>query len=234
MVLEARRCSRWNVESSSGRYVPSPRLLPLAQECISTDLYNQGVQRNTIDGFLVALASRSPVIQVASSLDYRREQRGLVLDPKDDMEAGDYGEVEAWHRWGTASKGWFVKGEEAEFEDAVRRLVGTEPGTPKTLRVYGRNLVVPWTLGGVARFTYSDLCENALGPADYITLGSAFVGPPCPSIELSLIFIYSTPSSSPTSPSFSSTPRTRLVDLLPSSIPFVRADPILARPLTLY
>lgn len=137
MVLEARRCSRWNVESSSGRYVPSPRLLPLAQECIITDLYNQGVQRNTIDGFLVALASRSPVIQVASSLDYRREQRGLVLDPKDDMEAGDYGEVEAWHRWGTASKGWFVKGEEAEFEDAVRRLVGTEPGRPRPCAYMG-------------------------------------------------------------------------------------------------
>lgn len=185
MVLEVGRCSRWNVESSSRGYVrshhPPP---PPAHECTSTDLYNQGVQRNTIDGFLVALASRSPVIQVASSLDYRREQRGLVLDPKDDMEAGDYGEVEAWHRWGTASKGWFVKGEEAEFEDAVKRLVGTEPGTPKTLRVYGRDLVVPWTLGGVARFTYADLCENALGPADYITLGSAFVSSIPSAIEL--------------------------------------------------
>lgn len=58
-------------------------------------------------------------------------------------------------------------------------MVGTEQGegSEKTLRVYGRDVRVPWALGGVARFSFSDLCENRrpLGPADYITLGSEFV-----------------------------------------------------------
>lgn len=41
-------------------------------------------------------------------------------------------------------------------------------------QVYGRNLVVPWTSGGVAKFSFQTLCEGALGPADYITLGSKY------------------------------------------------------------
>lgn len=34
---------------------------------------------------------------------------------------------------------------------------------------------MPWAAGGVARFSFKDLCEQPLGPADYISIGSAFV-----------------------------------------------------------
>ncbi|KAK4699334.1 hypothetical protein P7C70_g6928, partial [Phenoliferia sp. Uapishka_3] len=145
---------------------------------VPEDLYNAGVQRDSVNAFLLALSSRSPVIEIASPLDYRREQRGVSLSPSTSSDvAGDFGTEEAWKRWGSRAKGWFVKGEEKEFEEGVEWIVGKgaeSKGAKRVLKVYGRDLVVPWTLDGVARFTFKDVCESALGPADYITIASNF------------------------------------------------------------
>ena len=43
-----------------------------------------------------------------------------------------------------------------------------------TLRVYGRNLLVPRHLSGVTKWTFNEVCGTNLGPADYITLASTF------------------------------------------------------------
>lgn len=168
----------------------------------SADLYNSGVQRESLNPFLVALAARSPAIELRSALDYRREQRGRdALDPADDRPAGGFGTVEAWQRWGTGARGWFVAGEEQEFEAATKRVVGEEAGKPTQLKVYGRKVVVPWAVGGVARFTFAQLCLAALGPADYITIGSNFVRRlrPVKFGRLLTARCDSTPSSSPKS-----------------------------------
>jgi predicted ATPase len=47
-------------------------------------------------------------------------------------------------------------------------------GAPTSVNVYGRKVKVPWAVDKVARFTFADLCEQALGTADYITLASNF------------------------------------------------------------
>ncbi|SCZ91364.1 BZ3500_MvSof-1268-A1-R1_Chr1-2g01361 [Microbotryum saponariae] len=152
-------------------------LIRLTRACSPTrlDLYNSGVQKESLSPFLLALAARSPVLELRSATDYRREQHGKdALDGTNDREPGDFGQVEAWQRWGSAAKGWFVKGQEAEFQDAVERIVGNNEGKPTSMKVYGRNVVIPWAVGGVARFSFSELCEKALGPADFISLGSQF------------------------------------------------------------
>lgn len=59
-------------------------------------------------------------------------------------------------------------------------MLGDAKGEEKVLSVYGRKVKVPWAAGGVARFSFKELCEKPLGPADYITLGSEFVRT-CPS-----------------------------------------------------
>ena len=157
----------------------------------TADLYNSGVQRNSVNTFLDALEARCPPVELRSATDYRREQRGVDLDNSTDREAGDYGTPEAWKRWGSASKAWFVRGQEKEFKNAVDRIIGDVEGTPANLKVsplsstivsladasrqvYGRDLVVPWAYKGVAKFSFKTLCEGALGPADYITLGSTY------------------------------------------------------------
>ena len=43
-----------------------------------------------------------------------------------------------------------------------------------TLRVYGRDLLVPRSLSGVTSWTFDELCRTNLGPADYITIASTF------------------------------------------------------------
>ena len=139
-------------------------------------MYNSGVQRQAVQSFLVALASRSPVVELDSPVDWRREaQRGLALDPAQDRAPGAFGEVEAWQRWGSRAKGWFVAGEEREFDEAVKRIVGEEPPVEKRIKVYGRDVVAPWVVGGVAKFTFKELCEAPLGPADFTTISATFV-----------------------------------------------------------
>lgn len=133
------------------------------------------MQRDSVNAFLLALSARSPVIEIASPLDYRREQRGVSLAASDDLP-GDFGSVDAWKRWGSRAKGWYVKGEEAEFQKGVDWIVGEGVGEKRVLKVYGRDLVVPWSFEGVAKFSFKDLCESALGPADYITIASNYVG----------------------------------------------------------
>lgn len=57
-------------------------------------------------------------------------------------------------------------------------LLGT--GKPATVTVYGRPVVIPLsydasgTHAPVCRFTFSQLCDVPLGPADYLTLASSY------------------------------------------------------------
>lgn len=154
---------------------------PLLNPLVSIDLYKQGIQRSTLSPFLSALSHRSPVIELISPNDYRLVARSQhPLSPENDSATpGEHGTEEAWKRWGTRSRAWFVKGEEKEYENALNWVIGVEEGKiqgeARELSVYGRKLKVPWSNGGVARFTFKELCEKALGPADYITLGSEFV-----------------------------------------------------------
>jgi protein AFG1 len=47
-------------------------------------------------------------------------------------------------------------------------------GAPSSVNVYGRKVKIPWAVDKIARFTFADLCEEALGTADYITIASNF------------------------------------------------------------
>ena len=69
------------------------------------------------------------------------------------------------------------------LEGIARQLtsakITTDPKAPipwesTTLRVYGRNLIVPRALSGVTYWTFEELCCSNLGPADYITLASTY------------------------------------------------------------
>ncbi|MCJ1410936.1 hypothetical protein MMC19_005024 [Ptychographa xylographoides] len=52
--------------------------------------------------------------------------------------------------------------------------LSTIPWKITTLRVYGRNVLVPRSLGSTTMWTFSELCASNLGPADYISLASNF------------------------------------------------------------
>ncbi|KAJ9116379.1 hypothetical protein QFC22_004820 [Naganishia vaughanmartiniae] len=121
------------------------------------DLYHHGIQRDRMVSFLSALKSRCVVHEVNGGRDFR-----LGRNEED---------IEERRKGGGSS--WFVN-DHAAFEAEVQRLTGGREGAPTSVNVYGRQVQVPWASGKVARFTFAQLCEEALGSADYITLASTY------------------------------------------------------------
>ena len=60
------------------------------------------------------------------------------------------------------------------MDAAWQRLTDSKRGSPQTLTVLQRKLVVPQAAKGVARFTFDELCRQPLGAADYLALARAF------------------------------------------------------------
>lgn len=48
------------------------------------------------------------------------------------------------------------------------------PWQTSTMRVYGRNVLIPRAHHGVTSWTFTELCASNLGPADYVTLASTY------------------------------------------------------------
>ena len=57
---------------------------------------------------------------------------------------------------------------------AFEALTGVERGKPMVLRVLGRALAVPEAHAHVGRFSFAELCEAPLGPADYLYIARYF------------------------------------------------------------
>ncbi|MFO1190382.1 MAG: cell division protein ZapE [Alphaproteobacteria bacterium] len=117
-----------------------------------SDLYKDGLQRESFLPFIDLLQERLDILEMSGSVDYRLARlKGLSvyhtpLGPRAD----------------------------AALDDAFRRLTDDAAGAPLTLEVQGRRLVVPRAARGVARFTFSELCERPLGAADFIALATHF------------------------------------------------------------
>lgn len=67
------------------------------------------------------------------------------------------------------------------FNTAQLQTVGSHfssanaiPWQQATIRVYGRQVLIPRSNNGVALFTFSEICGTALGSADYISLASTY------------------------------------------------------------
>lgn len=66
-------------------------------------------------------------------------------------------------------------------EDAVQtldalflKMTGKKKGSPFTLTILGRTLIVPQAAGNVARFDFADVCEKPLASADYLAIAERF------------------------------------------------------------
>jgi protein AFG1 len=76
-------------------------------------------------------------------------------------------------------KNYVMLSDEESWNTAIKAALpaNTESPVPwrsETILIYGRKVPVPRHLEGVASWTFEELCESTLGPADYITLASTF------------------------------------------------------------
>ncbi len=117
------------------------------------DLYHHGVQRDRMASFLEALKARCTVYEVNGGKDFRLGE-GEAVPEKD--------------------RKWFGMEDRAAFEKAVEELTGGKKGVPSSVNVYGRKVRVPWTVDKIARFTFAELCDEALATADYISICSKY------------------------------------------------------------
>jgi len=63
---------------------------------------------------------------------------------------------------------------DAAMDAAWQRMTDSKRGTPITLKVMQRKLIVPQTAKGVARLSFDALCREPLGAADYLALARTF------------------------------------------------------------
>ncbi|XP_070568513.1 AFG1-like ATPase isoform X2 [Ptychodera flava] len=119
------------------------------------DLYKNGLQRSHFVPFIKVLKDHCETMSLTQGIDYR--QMGLPSD----------GDV------------YFIKGltdADAELDHIFGELARREdaPVESRTLHLLGRKLEVPVCCGGVADFTFHDLCVKPRGAADYIKISKEF------------------------------------------------------------
>lgn len=116
------------------------------------DLYKDGLQREKFLPFIELIKTKLDVLALESLQDYRLGR--LMGSPVYHTPLGPAAE--------------------AALDGAWARLTDDAPLKPDHILVQGRRVAVPAAAHQVARFTFADLCEKALGPTDYLAIAAQF------------------------------------------------------------
>jgi cell division protein ZapE len=116
------------------------------------DLYRDGLNRALFLPFIAMLEQHMEIVRLEARADFRLEKLAgspVYYAPADEVAR-------------------------AALDRLFERLTGATPAGPVTLQVHGRDIVVPRAAAGVARFSFSELCDRPLGAADYIAVAQRF------------------------------------------------------------
>jgi predicted ATPase len=150
------------------------------------DLYLNGLQRDRFLPFIELLKQECEVVSMwESEKDYRLILKSMdALDVPSPSTTGVSGHAngsndEMKRKKRKIQKVYFEGGREArkEFDELFYDLVGSSVSvTPTSLRTQGRKVPIPQAslVKGIARFQFEDLCQKALGAADYLIIGQHF------------------------------------------------------------
>ncbi len=116
------------------------------------ELYSGGLQRELFLPFIALIKQKLDVLHLEGRLDYRLAR--LMSMQVYHVPLG--------------------RGAERALDRAFRDLTDNAPSAPAFLDVMGRRVPVPASAKGVARFRFADLCEQPLGPTDFIAIADAF------------------------------------------------------------
>lgn len=117
---------------------------------IPDDLYKHGLNRDLFLPFIALIKERMVTHELASPTDYRQDRLAgspVYFTP--------------------------VNVESKAQMDAVWRDLAGGDADPLTLKVKGRDVVIPMFRNGVGRARFHGLCGQPLGPADYLAVAEA-------------------------------------------------------------
>jgi cell division protein ZapE len=112
------------------------------------DLYKGGLNRALFLPFIAQISDHMEVLRLDARTDFRLEKLAGV-------------------------KMWLVPADAAAaaaLDKAWARMTGNAPCKPRDISIKGRVLHVPCSANGVARFSFADICEQALAASDYVRL----------------------------------------------------------------
>jgi cell division protein ZapE len=116
------------------------------------ELYSAGLQRELFLPFIALIKQKLDILHLEGRIDYRMAR--LMS-------------MQVYHvPLGPAA--------DRALDRAFRDLTDNTPSKPDVLNVMGRRVPVPASAKGVARFRFADLCEQPLGPSDFIAIADAF------------------------------------------------------------
>ncbi len=116
------------------------------------DLYKDGLNRALFLPFVSLLTARLEVVHLAARTDFRLDKLRAIAAyhvPADDAAR-------------------------ASLDRSFQALSGSAAAREVVLTVLGRPLHIGQAAAGVARMSFHDLCEAALGPADYLAIARQF------------------------------------------------------------
>lgn len=112
------------------------------------DLYKGGLNRSLFLPFIAQIEEHMSVLRLEARTDFRLEKLAGI-------------------------KMWLVPADAAAaaaLDKAWAKMTGNAPRRPRDISIKGRNLHVPCSANGVARFSFADLCEQPLAASDYLRL----------------------------------------------------------------
>ncbi len=116
------------------------------------DLYLNGLNRPLFLPFIALFKEKLDVLHLAAARDYRLQRLSGSR---------------VWHSPLGA-------GTDAALEHAFALLTDAAPGAPEEIELLGRKLPIPRQARGVAFCQFHDLCEQPLGPADFLAIARRY------------------------------------------------------------
>jgi len=116
------------------------------------DLYKNGINRQLFVPFIEMLKGALDVVAVRGPVDFRLDRL-------------------------RAARTWLSPNDsacQAEFERLWTDMLDGAAETGANLEVLGRKIRLPRAAGGMLRSSFASLCQQALGPQDYLALAERF------------------------------------------------------------
>ena len=181
MPEELMKASGLDFAPPSGRLESFGRRLGLSgnRSAISGNLF---AQKDESGIFLEVLKARCEVWEINGGKDYRRaanppnlgsgesemNQSASTIDDQGDGEYPTYYQIRPNKELDPISVRQVIR-------QATGDLWATQASfLPCVMKIYGRKVQVPRQHRGVTDWTFQELCQTTLGPADYITLASTY------------------------------------------------------------